>query len=157
MSLLLLPAGLARSQEDCLSPEPLLSVTLDSITLQRSPIFVGEWKLPASEYRRDLLTEARVRLQLVKDDDTGNWQGQLEFAFPDPKPYGIPYSFQKAELSWENHRERNAAAIDWARECSGPGRSMYPGQSWSGTIDLWGSSSMDSISHPLIRIWGTRN
>jgi len=54
-----------------------------------------EWRLPVSPHRPDVLTEARLKIEM-------NWTdhfyeaGDLKwsFTFNDPKPFGLPFSFQ---------------------------------------------------------------
>jgi hypothetical protein len=158
--LFLLPTQITSAQQpesDCMSDRPVLDLVFPSVPLGVAPIHIGEWRLPLSSNKIGTLTEARLRIDLSQSPETGAWQADILVSFPDPKPYGIPYSFQKITLDWTEHAEPQAASIDWTYGCSGPGRSLFPGQSWRTTLALPSSESLFSLDDFIIRLWGSRN
>lgn len=143
---------------DCSSAQPLLVGSVDySIQLDETPRMLGRWALPVSPERPDLITAAFVAVQLTRSPEKNGWEATLSFGFPDPKPYGIPFTFQKAEISWGPANARSSMEIDWSAQCTSPGRSLFPRQNWLSTITLPASKNLAVPEAPVLRIWGSRN
>lgn len=134
---------------------PLTQLNWVHLPLDQTPKLLGEWRLPISANRPEMITEARVQLQLLKAEK-GGWKLRLAFSFPDPKPFGIPFTFQKARLTFTAAGEIYRAEYDWSQDCSGPGRSMFPGQSWSTLVDLPKNFDFSALENPVFQLWGAR-
>jgi hypothetical protein len=147
----------ASASESCLGDEPLVTgYSADEAPLT-APSFMGEWKLPISAEDPDVITEARVHVDILPKADHSGAVLSLKFSFPDPFPLGLPFTFERAEFSWETHGKKHFAQIDWSDDCSSPGRSMFPHDSWSASIDLSENSENLVFEHPVFRLWGSRN
>jgi hypothetical protein len=119
----------------------------------------GSWRLPLAPDRPDVLTHARFALSLKEPTRLERgWIASIEVSFPDPKPFGIPFSFEKLELAWmDSQGAAKSALLDWSQECSSPGRSLYPGQRWSQEWELPGTEQGFQPGTVEIRLWGSRN
>lgn len=153
----LTPESSFADEAGCWDEDPLLQVGWESLSIPEVPTVIGEWRLPVSSSRPEVMTEARVQMQLLSASKAGMSRVLFHFSFPDPKPYGIPFTFQKAVLLWASETGPMAASIDWSEACTGPGRGMYPRQSWSAVVDLPSLGSGAEIRNPSLRIWGSRN
>ena len=145
----------ARADDSCMTPEPLAEVRWDHVPLDESPKYLGEWQLPINTHRPDIVTAARVQAQLVRDEKS-RWKLRLAFSFPDPKPFGLPFTFQRARLSFLYAGEVVQTELDWSFDCSGPGRGMFPGQSFSAMIDLPEGLEAHALDQPVFQLWGAR-
>lgn len=143
--------------EECMGESPLLALEWDSVALEDEPAPLGEWRLPLSAQQSGVLTEARLRVTLVKSLEAGGWAAKLDFLFPDPKPFGIPFTFQHAEISWATPAGIVTHRLDWSNGCSRPGRSLYPRQSWSTLLPVSETGPIRFLEQPRVRVWGSRN
>lgn len=120
-------------------------------------VSLGEWWLPPSPDRPEIRTEARLRATLEanpKDAEAANLV--LTFDFPSAQPLGIPFTFQRVEISWLTPNGRWAETLDWADFCHDVGRSMFPRQSWSVRMPLPERPSWP-LPNPILRLWGSQN
>jgi hypothetical protein len=147
----------ASASSSCFGDQPLVTgYSVDEAPLI-APSFMGEWRLPISSDDPDIITAALVRVDVLpKTDDQGALLS-MSFSFPDPYPLGLPFTFERAEFSWESHGKKYTAQIDWSDDCSSPGRSMFPHDSWTASIDLSENSENLVFEHPVFRLWGSRN
>lgn len=143
--------------DECDYGEPLLNVRWQSLPADPAGPALGEWRLPISAAFPDLITEARVQVRIFREDFSGRWKARIAMSFPDPKPFGIPFSFQKAQLSWEANDTHLVSEIDWSQSCTGPGRSLFPGQSWSTELELPVLEDQTQFINPVFTLWGLRN
>lgn len=137
---------------DCQYESPLLYRHFEEPLMVSDPRPLGEWRLPLSAYRPEIITEARVLSQLKQNQATGKWTAEFLISFPDPKPYGIPFSFRKIELKWRGSEGSQTFLLDWSDQCNNPGRSLFPGQRWAFSIPV--GEALESLE---IRLWGSRN
>lgn len=135
--------------------EPIVGCAYNAAVIQHEIRAVEEeWRLPLSASRPDVITEARLQISLRPPaDGRKNWTARVYARFPDPKPFGIPYSFEKLEIRWRD----SSALLDWSGGCQGPGRSMFPGQSWMQEWEIPGTEGLDSLERPTFALWGSRN
>ncbi len=118
------------------------------------------WQLPLSVDRPKTLTEARFSVQLQEPLGPGRpWTAILRSYFPDPKPFGIPYTFEKMTLSWANAAQGapSETLLDWTAECTSAGRSLFPGKQWTQELELPGTESLSTLDRVQLRVWGSRN
>jgi hypothetical protein len=138
--------------------EPVAGCAYDDSVLQRDIGPGEEWRLPYSAHRPDLVTEARIQVSLVPPGEgKKNWSARVQARFPDPKPFGIPYSFEKLEVRWGNASATASALLDWTGGCQSPGRSMFPGQSWIQEWEIPGTEGLPELDRPSFALWGGRN
>jgi hypothetical protein len=117
----------------------------------------GDWRLPLSSERPDQLTHAQIGMEIRPPGERHRpWIAIVRVEFPDPKPFGIPYSFEKLELQWNRETEASAV-LDWSEGCSGPGRSVFPGQSWLQEWEIPGTEELPWLHEARLRVWGSRN
>ncbi len=150
----------------CINDGVLLSSTIEFIDVYRSPNTLGEWELPLSPQKPEILTRAKIQLQLEKIESTSTtkpspnfWTLWVRFSFPDSEqPVGIPFTFPYMEISWKDARG-NAVfhPIDFSNACQYPGRSLFPNQNWSVTVPLEVESEPTVFSNFKIKLWGARN
>jgi hypothetical protein len=151
-------AGAAHSpREACPQDSPVLTSAWNALALGMSPDYIGEWQLPLSAQKPAVLTEARVRVDLLQAQDTREWNAQVSVTFPDPKPFGLPYTLERLVLQWTGPAGPQTAGIDWSKNCTQPGRSLFPGQSWTDSFALPGSETAWTIDAVSLRVWGSRN
>lgn len=147
----------ALAEPDCHDgTAPLLEVEWRALHLD--PDRPRQWKLPPRAGFSGGPTEARLGLQFLRSE--GKWFASFSFTFPDPKPYGIPFSFERLELAWSNFsvKSEGAVEIDWSDACQAPGRSLFPGQSWSVRVELPENlANSEALSDASLRLWGSRN
>ena len=142
-----------------LADEPIAGCAYSDAVLQHeihgpAPLDSEEFRLPLSAHRPDILTEARVQISLVPPGEgKKNWSARVHARFPDPKPFGIPYSFEKVELRWRD----SSALFDWTGGCQSPGRSMFPGQSWVQEWEIPGTEGLVELERATFSLWGSRN
>ncbi len=132
--------------QSCLDPAgPLLSVSNDR----------NSWALPNQASSPNDLSSARFELHWIFISAIGHWQANLLFTFGSPPDYGIPFSFQVIKFT-DSHSSRDSLIVDWSNQCHSPGRSLFPGQSFSDVIDF--TEYTDPVHSPadLISIWGRR-
>jgi hypothetical protein len=122
----------------------------DSVTL-------GEWRLPMSPTHPEIITEARMELSIQPGPEGKNFRARVRFSFPDPKPLGIPFSFQLAVFEYDGPSGRGQAVLDWSDGCQQAGRSLFPRQEWEATTDLPGSRDLASLGRVRFYLWGSRN
>lgn len=142
---------------DCSGNGPLIVGPGASVGSSHLPAKIGEWRLPVSSESPGEATAAVVRVDLINSPGRQGALVQLSFSFPDSNPWGLPFSFEGAELSWESGGAHFSAALDWTDHCSGPGVSMFPHQSWSATMDVDSSALKGGMIRPVFKVWGSRN
>jgi len=142
---------------DCSGNGPLVVGYAESWEPVQAPSFLGEWRLPVSSQAPDLMTEARVRVDLLRPANGKGALLSVNFSFPDPNPLGLPFTFERAELSWQSDGTAHSAQLDWSQNCNNPGRSLYPHQSWTALIEISSDSQNLIFESPVFRIWGSRN
>lgn len=141
----------------CFGNEPLIVGYGGSSDSGEAPAFVGEWHLPISADSPEIMTDALVRVDIVTAPNGRGVSVAFNFSFPDPNPWGVPFTFQRAELSWESAGNHFSTLIDWSDDCSGPGKSMFPHQAFTALSDVDSSSLKGGMEMPIIKIWGSRN
>jgi len=157
----MLTTTLAEESVPCIDTAPLLRANWDTFPVEGDTT-LGTWQLPVSASQPDLLTEARLQASVsISPSAMGPGQCQLHllFSFPDPKPYGIPFSFQKVRFTWNAPAPRSLE-LDWSDNCQGVGRSLFPGQSWSLSVEIpheSGAQAPCEFSDPELLLWGSRN
>lgn len=154
--LLLFNASLAHADSSCLG-EPLLDVAWEELALVARPGSDAVFRLPVSPDRPDWITHAEVEISFHQSSVDGQWDALLSFRFPDPKPYGIPFTFQGAEFTWRTPIGSSKGSVDWSEGCQQPGRSLFPGGSFHDGFELPGSIGVESFSGARFRVWGSRN
>ena len=135
----------------CLDQGPVLDVAWSSP-------FV--WRLPIASDRPSVLTEARLSVQLQEPLSPGRpWTAVVRGYFPDPKPFGIPYTFERLALTWkaEAPEAQTEILLDWSSDCTSPGRSLFPGKQWTQEVELQGTESLTTLEQVQLRLWGSRN
>ncbi len=142
--------GWPRAPTDCQDEGPVLTTVIQAESGQSS----GEWRIPLSVSRPEILTEARLRVDWV---DVGSSALKIKVHFPDPKPYGLPFTFQAlaVEASGSAGSDVTRTTLDWTQDCSGPGRSLFPGGSWEEVLEL--NPSESAVNSLRILLWGSRN
>lgn len=151
-----LPAA-SKLDGSCLDSAPLAKEEWRKLVLGAGSVFLGEWRLPISASHPETLTHAFVRLYLQKKDGGSAWYLRADFEFLDPLPYGIPFTFQRLEFSWLGIDGPRQAFIDWSEDCAGSGRSIFPGQKMSETVELKESGNFFVFESASFRLWGSRN
>ena len=161
----LLSPNSAWAEEGCSNDSPLIERNWEISTPScqaNSLEGVGEgtWFLPITPDRPDVITHARVQVKFVKPNEQANWVALVHFDFQDPKPYGIPFTFQRLKILWGAAggapQPQHSAQIDWSEQCQYAGRSMFPGQSWDVSLELPDTRELCSIPSPVLRLWGAR-
>lgn len=148
--------GLLPMDSACLQDRALFETSWEVIPLTSPVTPLGEWRLPFSPSHPEKLSEARLSINLI-EDPTGRWVAEIGLSFPDPKPFGIPFTFQKIELTWATANGAITTVLDWSQHCSSPGRSLYPGQNAQAKIELPNSYGMKNLVAPTVKLWGARN
>lgn len=155
VGLLFIPSVNILANELSCDQEPaLLSQHWERIAPEGAPWTAGQWSLPISSLQPDILTSARLALVFVRE--TQNWAVRFAFTFDDPKPFGLPFTFEKARLSWDGDQGREAVELNWANECTRPGRSMFPGLGWTEDVPLEFQSESPHLPNALLELWGAR-
>jgi hypothetical protein len=114
---------------------------------------LGPFQLALAPWRPDIKTEARIswKVQPAAEGD----RVEVRLTFPDPKPYGLPYTVQGFAIDSRNQ----SLVLDWSHDCQDPGISVFPGQSWSGEVA--GPIETGLVTSPSenvrVRVWGSRN
>ena len=152
-------------QSSCLdSAAPLVEIETGNFPLDSSggAQEIVLQKLPVSVDRPELITEARLALVVGSSVKSAlNPQLSAEFTFPDPKPFGLPFSFQALSLEWTSPQDHSAQrlVLDWADECSGIGFSLFPGQGRSEPIPFndFGTDQGGWVPGFKVKLWGSRN
>lgn len=145
---------------ECLQSEPIVKAAWNQFPADDFNFKLGLWRLPISASVPDVITEARVEAVLKKSD---RCHVVVRFSFPDPKPYGIPFSFQKISLRWSATDKSNVSdpdyisEIDWSDRCQYAGKSLFPGQSWEVTLPVFTPSGHCHMKNPSLLLWGARN
>jgi len=143
---------------DCADPKPILSVFWEELPAPPGDTVLGAWRLPISSAEPEVITHARVDAKLARAG--ADWRIALAFSFPDPEPYGIPFTFQRVIVERESAEGRRVAVLDWSFGCAGPGRSLFPGQRFDVAIPIGepeGLDDPDGFARLSIRLWGSRN
>lgn len=91
----------------------------------RDEIPLGEWRLPVSSTRPEILTQARVALTLVRKSRSAPWRVRVIGTFPDPQTLGFPYQLKGVVASYEVNGVKQTQSLDWTVECSGPGHELW--------------------------------
>lgn len=140
------------TEEGCGFPESVLQKPL----AQGQP--TEDWKLPLSPEQPQAFTEARLSVTLLPPAGSSKlWTARIHAHFPDPKPFGIPYSFEKLAIRWLTPTGGVTASLDWTESCSQPGKSLFPGQSWSQEWEIPGTEGFSDLKNPSAELWGSRN
>ncbi|MFL5812667.1 MAG: hypothetical protein ACJ763_03750 [Bdellovibrionia bacterium] len=150
----------AMARTGCSGDEPLVvgyGENAPSNVALVAPSFFGEWRLPISAEDPDVMTYARVRVDILSGPDGHGAFLLMKFSFPDPQPWGLPFSFERVEFSWESQGRPHSVQMDWSEDCTGPGRSMFPGDEWSELLELSSDSGNLVFERPVFRVWGSRN
>lgn len=144
-------ARAARATEGCTSSVAVLREQAFD------PLTGGAWRMPASVDRPEVVTHAAIAVASLPPDSTRKlWALRIQFAFPDPKPLGIPYSFEKLELRWQDADGPHRAILDWTDACTHPGPALYPGQMGQQTWEIPDTESLKSLQYPTLSVWGQR-
>jgi hypothetical protein len=154
--------SLSNAQElGCDGEAPLLTVRSIEFKVDpssvRVPAFLGEWRLPISPQDPQIVTAASVRVELLRSESgtrTVLWVG---FSYASANPWGLPFTFEKAELSWMSAGKRFSKRMDWSQNCSSPGRSLFPHQTWHSEIELSSDENLWTLESPEFRLWGSQN
>jgi len=146
----------AANENSCVTERPLFEASWAELIPANQAGPAGEWRLPLSPERPEVITEARMALSFDWIQDASGYQAMVKLSFPDPKPFGLPFTFQKVELSWVDSAGPHSTTVDWSESCSGPGRSLFPGNQWFSPLGepLPGSTP---LVQARLRIWGSRN
>lgn len=145
--------------KDCNEEPALLAISIDSIIFNKNIIEIGQWRLPHSPFQPQQLSMAKLGLTLRHIPEKNVWIAELHFTFDDPKPYGLPFSFQRAKLTWlrKNQRVREWIEWDWAHQCRGIGWSLFPGQNHKEEANFVKYQEQDEINFLHLQLWGARN
>lgn len=138
----------------CWSEKPVLEFTTQS-TESGAGVDLGPFQLPLSPERPDILTAARISWNWAMDSNVAAGHGLLvSIGFPDPKPYGLPYTVQGFSIE----TRESTYFKDWTFECESVGISLFPGGTWQESIQLEPNQTPPgSHESVLIRVWGSRN
>ena len=151
-----LPAA-SKLDGSCLDPLPLVKESWPKLVLGAGSVFLGEWRLPISSALPEVMTHAYVRLYLQQKPGGSTWRLRAEFEFDDPQQFGIPFTFQRLEFSWLGMDGPKQAFIDWSEDCSGSGRSIFPGQKMSAVTELAETGQFFIFENASFNLWGSRN
>jgi hypothetical protein len=147
----------AGSEPDCQGDGPLRTIEAGTVSVPSGAVKLGEWTLPISAERPDVMTHAQVALSFERGASGSDLRARVSLSFPDPMPYGIPFTFYGYELRWIEPTGSHAVMQDWTSQCQEPGPSLFPGQAREFTIELPGSAAVSDLEHLEFRIWGSRN
>ena len=149
----------AWAEQGCTGDEPLIDTQWEAVPFGGCGVATGpwEWPLPISFDHPDLLTAARVQVSVSKPSAFTNWKAKVHFTFNDPKPYGIPFTFQKMKLFFQTIKGESSVEVDWSRQCEDVGRGMFPGQSFTASVDLPDTQDVCAFAGGELRVWGGRN
>jgi hypothetical protein len=121
---------------------------------------LGPIRLPLAAWRPEILTEARLSWAYHESFHSTQRLSpsrglEVFFTFPDPRPFGLPYTVQGFIL--DSHE--GGVLVDWSHECEDPGVSVFPGQSYRESLNLAEDPVPPQLpSSPVrLRIWGSRN
>ena len=154
--------------DDCAGDAPLIEATvpLDAVCREGLAVsdVIGEWRLPVSPRKPEVLTAARLRLRLSEGTSrapaTASSQSfQAEFSFPDPQPYGLPFTFQRLDMQLESVESAvvTSGSLDWSFSCTNPGRSIFPGQGFEDVVSMPCPAPEQREGLILrVRLWGAR-
>ena len=116
------------------------------------------WPLPLSAEHSSVITEARIAIELLPPSPEHKlWTARIHATFPDPLPYGLPYSYQKVAFAWNAPEASGNAVLDWTEGCRNPGRSLFPGQKWTQDWEIPGTEGLSRLDDPSFALWGSRN
>jgi len=118
---------------------------------------LGAFQLPLAPWRPDIKTEARLSWLAFQSDPIkiNSERVQVRLTFPDPKPFGLPYTVQGFAID----AREGSFVQDWTHHCEDPGISVFPGQTWSEDLEVPdGNSGFFGPNETVrVRIWGSRN
>ena len=146
-----LATGWAHAQEQgCNAEGPVLKEVLGPDSTSRLPVMAS---------KPDDLTYAALSVTLSPPQDAkGLWELQISVSFDDPKPMGIPYSFESLNSNG------SLTAAPTLRCWIGPrlhtsGHIPFPGQRWKQTWQIQGSEgASDSLTQrSRSGVVGTKN
>jgi hypothetical protein len=134
----------------CLEEGPLLVIRPANTSLP------GRWffdTAPNSQVRTHGSMEVRITPQ--SNEQAANME--LIFDFDDPQPWGLPFTFQAVTVETESWFGKSFTVVDWSQGCGQPGRSLFPGQSWTVTIPLPFYPPNTALPIHQIAVYGARN
>jgi hypothetical protein len=140
---------------DCLDT-PVTTQEWGWVGLAVNPEFVGDWRLYVSS-RSTTLTRAHARVQLAQSPDGSGWAAQILLSYPANPAVGLPYTFQKVQIQYRTASGMQTAEIDWTKNCSIAGHSIFPGQEFAVTLSLPGTQSLKYLDSPSFSLWGSEN
>jgi hypothetical protein len=147
----------------CWTEQPVVDIHTDWTPTEddgSQGLTLGPVRLPLAAWRPEILTEAR--LSWVYHEGFHSTQRispnrglEVFFTFPDPRPFGLPYTVQGFIL--DSHD--GGVLVDWSHGCEDPGVSVFPGQSYRESLNLAEEPAGPQLpsSTVRLRIWGSRN
>ena len=138
----------------CWTEKPVLELATQLIVSGPS-VVLGPFQLPLSPERPDILTAAQISWNWELKSNRAAEQGLVvTLAFPDPKPFGLPYTVQGFSIETQD----STYFRDWTFGCENVGISLFPGGSWQQVIDLEDDQLAPNPTETiLIKVWGSRN
>lgn len=138
----------------CWTEKPVLEFVTQLATAG-SGSDLGPFQLPLSPDRPDILTAAQISWRwMIESGATAERGLRVSFEFPDPKPYGLPYTVQGFSIE----TRESTYFKDWTFDCENVGISLFPGGSWQQSIELEENQVAPSPNESvLIKVWGSRN
>ena len=164
----------------CWSEKPVVDINLDWNSAELgTPLneLLGPVRLPLAAWRPEVMTYAQLRwlrkngeqkaFNSFPDLDTSvefrhtNNRGALnsgtvevEFSFPDPRPFGLPYTVQGFIIE----SATGQIMKDWSNECEDPGVSVFPGQIYRELIYTQETPlDVNDLGRVHLQVWGSRN
>ncbi len=147
------PREQAPPNYECWGFSPVLDVSLDP-PVNETAFHAGPLSLPLSPERPDILTAARIGFSWSRRESEEPRTLHVSIDFPDPKPFGIPYTIQGFTIESAS----SSFFEDWTNACEGAGISIFPGGSWDGDLEAGPGQTLPGDESRLrIRVWGSRN
>jgi hypothetical protein len=148
----------AGSELDCNGEEALVSKSWDHIILVTGGI--GEWKLPVSSKKPDVITEAKASLKLVRKLELSGsrWYADLRIDFKNPEIIGsVGFNFSRARIEWNSGADLISAELDWTNSCTSPGPALYPNRGpIKAQLELTATENFHEIRDVRFRLWGSQ-
>jgi hypothetical protein len=139
----------------CWEEGPVIDIVVDPSLSSSGALEIGALPLPLSASKPDIMTPATLAWSWVGSGAEGDPKGLIaHFAFPDPKPFGLPYSV----LGYAIETPSGLWVRDWSEGCAGVGVSLFPNQQWQEQLTLDnGQFPVSSGDRVRVRVWGSRN